>query len=272
MLAAGMHAILKERASNLDLSALAAFARTKLPATFDELRPLLVKQFPKFDDRALGYAVRMCLPLVQVPTADPWAFPGTAAFADASTWLGAPVPMAPDASTSTSTAALVRRYLAAFGPATVRDAQRWSGLPDLKEAFERLRPSLVTFRDDKKRELFDLPDAPRPASDSPAPIRFIPDFDNLVLGHDDRRRIIADEHRPQLTTKNLQVKATFLVDGFVSGTWKIDRTKRAASLVLSPFGKLSRPLRASLEEEASALLAFVEPDAATRSIQLSAPA
>lgn len=116
---------------------------------------------------------------------------------------------------------------------------------------------------------FDLPDAPRPPPDSPAPIRFVPDFDNLVLGHDDRRRIIADEHRPQLTTKNLQVKATFLVDGFAAGTWKIDRTKRAASLVLSPFTKLARSTRASLEEEGERLLSFVEPDAPTRSISVS---
>jgi hypothetical protein len=234
------------------------------------------KKFPKFDERALGYAVRMCLPVVQVPTDDPWAFPGAAAFADASTWLDAPVPVpvaaAPSSDPPAASSAsdlLVRRYLAAFGPVTVRDAQRWSGLADLSPVFERLRPSLLTFRDDKKRELFDLPGAPRPPPDAPAPVRFVPDFDNLVLGHDDRRRIIADEHRPQLTIKNLQLKATFLVDGFVAGTWKIERTRRAASLVLSPFGKLSRAIRAPLEEEGEALLSFVEPDAASRSISVA---
>jgi hypothetical protein len=274
VLEAAMRSILDQRARGapLDLAALAAFARTQLPATFDQLRPLLAKQFPDIDERALGYAVRMHLPVVQVPGDDPWSFPGAAAFADAEAWLGQRSGRAAAAAaTAAATDALVRRYLAAFGPATVRDAQRWSGLPDLKPAFERLRPSLVTFRDDRKRELFDLPDAPRPPPDAPAPVRFVPDFDNLVLGHDDRRRVIADEHRPRLTTKNLQVKATFLVDGFAAGTWKIERAKQAATLMLSPFGKLARAARAALEEEGSALLAFVEPDVARRAIRVAAP-
>lgn len=278
VLDASLRSILDQRAPGtpLDLAALAAFARTQLPATFDALRPLLAAKFPHIDERALGYAVRMHLPVVQVPSDDPWSFPSAAAFADAESWLGAR--LATPAASSAAAAAdadaadsLVRRYLAAFGPATVRDCQRWSGLPDLKPAFERLRPSLVTFRDDRKRELFDLPDAPRPPPETPAPIRFVPDFDNLVLGHDDRRRIISDDHRPHLTTKNLQVKATFLVDGLAAGTWKIERTKQTATLVLSPFTKLARPTRAALDEEGEALLAFVEPDAARRAIQVAAP-
>lgn len=283
VLTAALRSILDQRSKGvpLDLDALAAFARTRLPATFDELRPQLAKQFPKVEERALGFAVRMYLPLVQVPGDDPWSFPAAAAFADAQAWLGpgsagaagAARPRSPAAADAAADAtdALVRRYLAAFGPATVRDAQRWSGLPDLKGAFERLRPSLVTFRDDRKRELFDLPDAPRPPPDTPAPVRFVPDFDNLVLGHDDRRRIISDEHRPHLTTKNLQVKATFLVDGLVAGTWKVSRTRQLATLTLSPFGKLPRAIRASLDEEAEALLAFSEPDAPRRAVEVAAP-
>lgn len=280
VLEASLRSILDQRApgASLDLDALAAFARTRLPATFEELRPQLAKRFPKIDERALGYAVRMHLPIVQVPGDDPWSFPAAAAFADAAAWLGAPEGARPGepgagagAADADAAAALVRRYLAAFGPATVRDAQRWSGLADLKPVFDRLRPSLVTFRDDKKRELFDLPDAPRPPPDAPAPVRFVPDFDNLVLGHDDRRRVIADEHRPHLTTKNLQVKATFLVDGLVAGTWKLERARQAATLVLSPFGKITRPVRAALEEEGESLLAFAEPEAARRAIQVAAP-
>jgi hypothetical protein len=288
VLEASMRSILAQRSlgAALDLDALSAFARTKLPATFDDLRPLLSKKFPKIDERALGYAVRMSLPLVQVPSDDPWSFPSAPTFADADAWLSrlsaASGSASPARSRSASgsgaasgsldaTVLLVRRYLAAFGPATVRDAQRWSGLPDLKAAFEHLRPSLVTFRDDRKRELFDLPDSPRPPEATPSPVRFVPDFDNLVLGHDDRRRIISDEHRPHLTTKNLQVNATFLVDGFAAGTWKVTRTKPQATLTLSPFGKLPRAARASLEEEGESLLTFAEPDAPRRSIEVSSP-
>jgi len=261
MLSYYLHALLKERAANLDLAKLAAHAATLLPATFDELRPLLAKKFTKHDERALGYAVRVQLPLVQVPTdADRWAFPASAQFAAADKWLGRKVP---------ATAAphdLVRRYLAAFGPATVKDAQTWSGMRDLKPVFESLRDELVTFHDDKKRELFDLPDAPRPSADTPAPARFLPDFDNLVLGHDDRRRIVADDHRKQIVTKNLLVKATFLVDGFVAGTWTIERKKSAATLQLTPFAPLKKPARAALAEEGDALLRFVEPDAASYAV------
>ncbi len=266
MLGAAVRAVLKDRADGLDLDALARFTRTRLPSTFEALRPQLVAQFPDHDERALGYAVRMHLPLVQVPTADAWSFPASAAFASAESWLGkTPCP-------ALAFPALVRRYLAAFGPATVRDAQRWSGIPDLKPVFESLRPTLITFRDDKRRELFDLPDAPRPGEDRVSPVRLLPDYDNLVLGHDDRRRIIADEHRPALTTKNLQVKATFLVDGFVAGTWAIERTtgrkKYAATVTLSPFGKLTRAARTAVAAEAEAMLQFAEPDAATRTIRI----
>jgi hypothetical protein len=269
MLTAGFRAIIKDRADDLDLARLAAFAGTRLPATFEQLRPQLAAAFSNHDERALGYAVRMHLPLVQVPTADPWAFPSSAAFASAEAWLArsagsgaslvGPAPL-------TGLVALVRRYLAGFGPATVKDAQRWSGVPDLQPAFDALRPELLTFRDDKRRELFDLADAPRPAADTAAPVRFVPDFDNLVLGHDDRRRIVADEHRPALVTRNLMVKASFLVDGFVAGTWTIARTRHTATLTLAPFTALSRPTRAALEAEADTLLGFVEPDATTRAV------
>ena len=260
LFAAGVKAILGKRVDGLDLAKLSAFARTKLPATFETLRPVLAKKFPKFDDRALGYAVRMTLPLVQVPTDDRWAYPASSDFACAEAWLGRAVDPA------AASALLVKRYLAAFGPASVRDAQTWSGLRDLAPVFAQLRDELVTFRDGK-RELFDLPDAPRPDADTAVPVRFLPDFDNLVLSHDDRSRVIADAHRPAVVTKNLQVKATFLVDGVVAGTWTIER-KKAATLVLSPFATLKKPVRAALEAEGEPLVRFVEPDAASYAIKV----
>lgn len=265
MLSRGMQSILRERATTLDLVALETEARAFFggaPATFDALRDHLKAKYPDGDERAMAYAVRMHLPLVQVPTETPWGFPAAADFAVADTWLGTKVSTGPAPAHE-----LVRRYLAAFGPATPADAQAWSGLSGLREVFEELRPELVTFRDARKRELFDLPDAPRPPEDTPAPVRFLPEFDNLVLSHDDRTRVIAEEHRPKVTLKNLQVRATFLVDGFVAGTWKVERKKKAAVLVLEPFGKLLKKTLAELEREGDALLRFMEENAETREVR-----
>ena len=142
------------------------------------------------------------------------------------------------------------RYLAAFGPASATDVQAWSALAGIREVLEELRPQLVTFRDDRKRELFDLPEAPRPSEDTPAPARFLPGFDNLILSHADRTRIMADEHRPLVTTKNLLVLPTFLVDGFVAGTWKSSLAKKEARLTVLPFEPLSKAAKAELALEA----------------------
>lgn len=263
----GLQSILRDRAKALDFSALDEVARAffaKAPGTFDGLRTALKQQYPKGDERAMAYAIRISLPLVQVPTDARWGFPASPDFALADAWLGKKV-----RTTDAPARVLVRRFLAGFGPATPADAQVWSGSPALRETFESLRPTLVTFRDLKKRELFDLPDAPRPMADSPAPVRFLPEFDNLVLSHADRTRVVADEHRPRIVSKNLQVRATFLVDGFVAGTWKIDRTKNAATLVVEPFGPLARKTVAELEAEGDRLLGFTDDDAETREVRFA---
>jgi len=289
----------------LERAARAFFA--KGPATFEAVRDHLKTLHPGADERALGYFARLCLPLVQVPTDATWAFPAAASFALADNWIagraeqkrsprGSPA-AATDARTAetaksgkATTAAkaasagktakaaktagpdttreLVRRYLGAFGPASVPDAQTWSGLQKLGEAFESMRPELVTFRDERKRELFDLPDAPRPDPDAPAPIRFLPDFDNLVLAHDDRTRLIDPEHRPFIVTKNLLVRATYLIEGRVAGLWKVERKKAAATLVLEPFRAIAKKERAALEAEGEALLKFVEEDATVREVRV----
>jgi len=260
MLTAGMEAILKQRAAAMDHDAVLAAARERLagrPHTFEELRAALSQQFTDVDERALGYAVRMQLPLVQVPNESfAWGWETGPAFALAESWLG-------DAPAEEADAlhALARRYLGAFGPASAADAVTWSGLRALRAAFDALRPQLVTFRDSRGRELFDLPDAPRPDEDAPAPPRFLPEFDSLVLAHDDRTRVIADEHRPRVVSKNLQVAATFLVDGVVAGTWKAARARGAAVLTATPFGTVPRAARKALEQEAESALRFVEPDA-----------
>jgi Winged helix DNA-binding domain len=263
----GAQAILRDRQQSFDPVALEAEARSFFggkPATFDALRNHLKTKDPAADERAMAYTMRMHLPLVQVPVDTSWGFPAASDFALAEDWLGTKVSVEPMPAHE-----LVRRYLAAFGPATPGDAQAWSGLSGLRSVFEELRPNLVTFRDGRKRELFDLPEAPRPAEDEPAPVRFLPEFDNLVLSHDDRTRIMADEHRPKVTLKNLQVRATFLVDGFVAGTWKVERKKKVAALILEPFAKLAKPAVKALEQEGDALLRFAEEDAEAREVRLS---
>lgn len=265
MLTRGMTAILRERAASMEMAALESEGRAffgKAPATFDALRDHLEAKFPKGDVRAMAYAIRTHVPLVQVPDDSPWAFPAAADFALADRWVSRKV-----STVVTTPEALVLRYLGAFGPATPGDAQAWSGLSGLRDVFESLRPSLVTFRDERKRELFDLPHAPRPDADTEAPVRFIPDFDNVVLSHDDRSRIVADAHRGRVTLKNLQVRATFLVDGMVAGTWKSERKRKAAVLVIEPFETVARRARASLEDEGERLLEFLEADATVREIR-----
>ena len=135
-----------------------------------------------------------------VPTDARWGFPSVADFALADEWLRGPLPE------DGTPEQLVLRYLAAFGPASAADAQTWSGAQGLAPVFEALRPQLLVFKGESgRRELFDLPDAPRPGEDVPAPARFLPEFDNLVLAHADRTRLLADEHRGALVTKNLRV-------------------------------------------------------------------
>jgi hypothetical protein len=259
MLYAGALAVLKDRAKGLDPRRLADEACALLsdePKTFGEIRDFLLRQFPKADQRAMGHLVRMTLPLVQVPNSEAWAFPSIPDFALAEVWLKKPIRPNPKASGE-----LVRRYLAAFGPASVTDFQTWSGLKAQKDAFAALASELVVFHDERGKELFDLPKAPRPDEGTEAPARLLPEFDNLVLSHADRRRFVADAHRKQVYLPGLRVAPTLLIDGVIAGTWKATRKGKTASLELTPFSALDKKTRATLSSEAEALIRFIEPDA-----------
>ena len=186
---------------------------------------------------------------------------GIAAHTTAESWLGSQL------ATNPSIDDVVLRYIAAFGPATVRDIQAWSGLTRLSEVTERLRSRLVSFRDEQGRELFDLPDAPRPDPDIPAPARFLYDYDNLLLSHADRSRFITDDYHKQGFTMDGPMPCIILIDGFTNGTWKIVRQRRDATLTIKPFKRLSPKDRTALTEEGARLLAFAEPDADTHDIK-----
>ncbi|WP_019630464.1 winged helix DNA-binding domain-containing protein [Actinomadura atramentaria] len=260
--------VLGNRAAGLDAEAVLPVARALLrerPRTFNEVRDLLVQRFPDVNDRALGFTVRMCLPLVMVPTDDRWAFPRVAEFTLAEDWLGA----APDPADEPD--GLILRYLAAFGPATTADAQAWTGLPRLAPVLDRLRPRLRVLADERGRELFDLPDAPRPGPDAPAPPRLLPEFDSLVLAHADRSRFVDETDRARVTTKNLRVRATFLWDGRVAGTWDADRKRTSATLRLRPFRPLPDGAADALVAEAEALLAFTDPAVARHAVEFADP-
>ena len=249
-----LRSIAGKRLEGLDPERLVSAARTMLedgPRTFKELQERLVALEPDRDPSALAYLVRMRLPLVQTPPAGTWGTGGSPRLAPPEPWLGASL-----ADPGESLRALVLRYLAAFGPAGARDFQAWSGLTGAKALLEELRRELVVFRDEGGTELFDLPGAPLPPADVPAPPRFVPEYDNLVLSHADRRRVIADGDRKKVFLSAARVRATVLIDGFVAGVWKIEKTTKAATLVVEPFAPLSPRDRDALAGEGEGLLRF----------------
>ncbi|MGC0328781.1 hypothetical protein RKD23_001771 [Streptomyces sp. SAI-170] len=238
--------VFRKGLTGVDLDRLAALAREFVeaePRTMKQLREHLLAEWPDADPQALGVAARCSLPLVQVTPRGLWGRSGQVSLTTAEHWLGRP------AGPAAAIDDVVLRYLAAFGPASVKDMQTWAGLTRLRPAFERLRPQLLTFQDDNGVELFDLPDAPRPDPDTPAPPRFLPEFDNLLLSHADRTRVVPPEHWGS-TWQGNTVHCTLLVDGFLAGVWKLlDDT-----LVIQPFTTLTRARRAEVEQEGRRML------------------
>ncbi|MGK5677709.1 winged helix DNA-binding domain-containing protein [Actinoplanes sp. URMC 104] len=238
-----------------ELVAAARDALAGRPMQFAELGRALQQHFPGRDSTALGYVARAWLPLAQIPPRGQWGRRGRALHMPLDEWLRDP----PPAGESTPDRLLLR-YLAAFGPGTVADCRQWSGLTGLGEVAERLRPRLVTFRDKRGRELFDLPDAPRPDPGTPAPVRFLYDFDNLLLSHDDRTRVVDVDYTAQGFGHDLpEQPRSLLVDGFVAATWKPVIDKQRAVLTIRPFRPLTSAERADVEAEGAALLAFLAP-------------
>ncbi len=210
------------------------------PRTFAQLGAALAERWPDHDPQALAMAVRTFVPLVQPPPRGIWGRSGAARHTSAEHWLGRPL-----AGYDIEDAIL--RYLGAFGPASVRDVQAWSGVTRLGDAMERLRPRLVSFADENGVELFDLPDAPRPDADTPAPPHFLPEYDNALLSHADRTRIVTKEQGRRIFTRG-----ALLVDGFVRGAWRF----KQGELELELFEPLSKAEAAAVNEERERLLEF----------------
>ena len=254
------HAYYAKEIGGIDPDELARAGRELLTGrtlSRQELGRLLAERFPGRHPSRLADTVEILLPLVHAPAAGAWGGWGSRAgiaVTLAEEWIRRPMSAAPQLET------MVLRYLAAFGPAGVMDVQAWSGLTRLREVVDRLRPRLRVFRAEGGGELFDVPDAPIADPDRPVPVRFLPAFDNALLGHRDRTRVISDEDRKRFARVASAGVPMFLVDGFVHGTWSL----QGSTLLIAPLRPLSTADAAAVEEEAERLLGFIASDATDR--------
>jgi hypothetical protein len=251
--------------SGMDMGALLAEARAALrerPMTAAELGKHLLLRWPDRDPRALAYGVRNLETLIQVPPRGLWGMPGQPRHAIAEDWLAGQgaAAAASGSDAAASRRAMIARYLAAFGPATVMDVQAWAGVTRLAEIIEPLRAGLRTYRDDNGRELWDLPEATLADPDGPAPVRFLPEYDNALLGYADRSRIIPDGHTfgsyARLLRPRSVIRGGFLADGFLAGVWSVARAGDGHTLSIDPFAPLPSATAAAIEETGQRLLAF----------------
>jgi Winged helix DNA-binding domain len=256
------------RLRDVDLEAVLAFARIELgkaPLSGTALRARLAARFPEHDAAALAYACRNFLALVQVPPRGLWGRAGQVRSTTVEAWIGRPLATRP------SLDDVILRYFAAFGPAAVADVATWSRLTGLRAVVERLRPRLRTFRDERGRELFDLPDAPRPDPAVPAPPRFLPEYDNLLLSHDDRSRFIDADVRGRLAGVRGRIHGAVLSDGSVCGVWRLDGDSASgrATLVVTHVIRLSKRAHAAITAEGRRLLRLIAADASDHEVQVS---
>jgi winged helix DNA-binding protein len=245
---------------------LLAFVRDVLreaPRTRAELRRLIGQRWPNLDADAMAYAAQYLLPIVQVTPRGVWGQGKAPTWADAEAWIGDRM------STGAAVDDLVLRYLGAFGPASVQDVQVWSGLTRLGEVADRLGPRVRRFRSEDGRVLLDGPDAPRPSADTPAPIRFLPEYDNLLLSHADRSRVVPEQRIVPLWPGNGGNRGTVLVDGFWRANWGIVAAGGQAHLDIEAFQPLPRRQVAALAAEGHRLLAFAAAASPAGDIRIS---
>ncbi len=230
------------------------------PLTPKELGAGLARRWPRRDAEALGHAARNLVPLVQVPPRGLWKRSGQTRYTTTAAWLATDATQATEADQPHSLRDLVLRYLAAFGPASAADFQTWSGLTGVAAVIDELRPDLIEFRDRAGRPLFDLPDALRPEPDTPAPPRLVAPYDNLLLSYADRTRVMAEEDRRRLTNSpNGVVPGAVLVDGFVQGSWTVQKQRKPATIRVVLHRALSSRNHHEVEAEATRLAAWVDP-------------
>ncbi|RAO31119.1 hypothetical protein ONO23_03945 [Micromonospora noduli] len=244
----------------VDLDDLAAAARAVVadgePRSMPEIGRALVERWPSPGPRVLGEMAVALLAMTQLPPRGLWRAKGGARYVLLSAWLGREIAPPTTAGADPVGQLLVRRYLAAFGPAATADLRAWCGLAGLPVAVTAMRNELVTFRDERGRKLIDLPDAPRPDPETPAPVRFLPAFDNAILGYDDRSRIIDDAHR----LLSVAGERVVLVDGRVTATWSVD----SGTVTVNPLRGFSRADQAAVTEQGQELASFLSDNESDR--------
>lgn len=258
----GLRSFFGKRIDGLDPAPVIEAARVFLdgtPRKMGEMKPALLAVAPNRDPDALSYVVRTYLPLIQAYPSGTWGS-GAPTYERAEDHLG---PLAqPDAP------ALFRRYLAAFGPASIMDFQTWAGMTKMQDALADSLDGLVRHTDEHGRILYDLPESALPHADTLSPVRYVPEYDNLLIGHADRSRIIADVHRPHVFLSAGRIAATVLIDGFVAGTWKITGKKRTAVLEVELFERAPASVESALAEEGGRLARFIVDSAETVDIRI----
>ena len=258
--------MLRRRAPAVELARLAAAARPFFdePHSATELRAFLEGLRLEADVAAMALAVQIHLPLLQVPMpAAVWGVPGNPKFVNADTWLGRAIPEA------RGPRELITRYLAAFGPARVADIQAWSGVSRLGEEVSRLRPELRIFRDERGRELVDLPGAPIPPAGRAAPPRLVPAWDETLLAYADRSRIVPPEFHVPVYAANRLIGPAVLVDGLVAALWAIEKEPGGVTVVIRPLAPLPGEAREALALEGERLAGFAEPEAAVLGVRFA---
>lgn len=230
------------------------------PRATGELRTLLEEAMPEYDGNTMAYAIRTYLPLVQVPPSGTWGTGSRATYTTAQQFLGT----RDDPATLRD---LLHRYLAAFGPASIMDFQAWTGLVKLGEQIEPMKSELTIYQSESGKELLDLPNATLIDEGARVPIRFLPEYDNLMVAHADRNRIIADADRNKVFLSAARVLGTVLIDGFVGATWKTSRQKKRAILEVTPFLPLDKNTRDHIIDEGEKLIRFIEDSSESFEIQ-----
>ncbi len=234
------------------------------PITVAELKRTLAESLPRSEAQALANVSRLLLQLLIVPDPDsPHGWRVNAPFVDARSIVG-------DTLAPPDPEHVVRRFLEVLGPGSAKDAGVWSSVRGLRKVMQEMhdRGELITVATWDGGELYDLPDAPRPDGDVVVPPRFLPMWDNLLLSHADRSRVLDPAHKAYLASKNGMPPPAFLVDGFVAGRWKAERDGARAELVLTPFGRIPAAAEDPLVAEGEALLRFLEPDAGSYRVRV----
>ena len=234
--------------AEVDLDELVAMTEDMLaagPMTRADIGRALAERWPDPPVASLGLTASYLVPLVQVPPRGTWGATHRATQAHVERYLGEP--MAEDDDPGEA----ILRYLRAFGPAAPKDVRAWCYKTGLREVIDRLRPELRVFRDENGTELLDVPDGELFDPDTPAPPRFLPEYDNALLSHDDRSRVIAPGN-----AERLWWKGTVLVDGFVAGTWRFEREKGSLTLAIGPWGKWRKADHDEVAAEGERLLQF----------------